>query len=62
MAYFVLKPRTKKEEALIKQFAEMNRLSFKTVALKKYTRDISESRKEIKAGKKISLSDLEDGL
>lgn len=62
MSYLVLKPRSKKEEALIKQFAELLNLDYKSISVQRYLRDIVESRQQFKAGKKISLKDLEDGI
>ena len=62
MSYLVLKANSKKEENIIKQFAELLKLDYKEISLKEYVQQITESRKQIKAGKKISLRDLENGL
>lgn len=62
MSYLVLKPKTKKEESILKQIAELLKVDYKEISLEAYIRDIAESRRQIKSGKKISLKDLENGI
>jgi hypothetical protein len=62
MSYLVLKPKTKKEESILKQIAELLKVDYKEISIETYIRDIAESRRQIKSGKKISLKDLENGI
>ena len=62
MSYLVLKPKTKKEETFLKQLAEMLNVEYQKVSLKDYMKDIAESRKQFKQGKKVSLSSLANGI
>ena len=62
MSYLVLKPKTKKEENIIRQIAELLKVDCKEVSIDSYIRDIAESRKQIKSGKKVSLKDLANGI
>lgn len=58
MSYIVLKPKTKKEEAFLKSLIEKLQIDYQQVSLKDYIKDILESRKQFKQGKKISLNSL----
>ena len=62
MSYLVLKIKSKREEKVIKQIAELLNMDYKQVSPKEYLRQIAQSRKQIKAGKKISLKELENGI
>ena len=62
MSYLILKPKTKKEETFLKQLADKLNVEYQSMSLKEYMADISESRKQIKQGKKVSLSSLANGL
>jgi hypothetical protein len=62
MSYLILKPKTKKEETFLKQLADKLNIDYQSVSLKDYIADITESRKQIKQGKKVSLSSLANGL
>lgn len=62
MSYLVLKLKTKKEENVIRQIADLLKVDYKKITLEEYIRNIAESRKQIKSGKKISLKALEDGI
>lgn len=52
MSYMILNPKTKKQVMMIKQFAQRMKLEFKQVSLEEYIHDITESRRQIKIGKK----------
>ena len=58
MSYLVLEAKTKKEEAIIKQFADLMKFDYRKIQLSTYIKDITESRKQIKMGKKISINNL----
>jgi hypothetical protein len=62
MSYLILKPKTKKEETFLKQLIDKLNIDYQSVSLKQYMADITDSRKEIKKGKKVSLSSLANGL
>lgn len=62
MTYLVLKPKTKKEESIIRQIADLLRVDYKEISLEEYISHIAVSRKQIKAGKKVSLKELENGI
>jgi uncharacterized membrane protein YebE (DUF533 family) len=62
MSYLILKPKTKKEETFLKELADKLNVEYQSVSLKEYMADITESRKQIKQGKKVSLSSLANGL
>ena len=62
MSYLILKPKSKKEEAFLKQLADKLNIDYQHVSLKEYMADIEESRKQLKRGKKVSLSSLANGL
>lgn len=62
MSYLILKPKTKKEETFLKQLADKMNVEYQSVSLKEYMADIADSRKQIKQGKKVSLSSLADGI
>jgi hypothetical protein len=62
MSYLILKPKTKKEETFLKQLADMLNVEYQKISLKDYMKEIGESRKQIKQGKKVSLSSLMNGL
>ena len=62
MSYLILKPKTKKEETFLKELADKLNVEYQRVSLKEYMADIAESRKQIKQGKKVSLSSLANGL
>ena len=62
MSYVILNPKSRREESLIRQFAEKMKLDLKRISLEEYINQIAESRREIKAGKKVSLKDLENGI
>ncbi len=62
MSYLVLKPKSKKEETFLKQLAEMLNVEYQKVSLEDYVKDIAESRKQIKQGKKVSLTSLANGI
>jgi len=57
VAYLVLKPKTKKEESILRQIAELLKVDCKEISLKEYILHIAESRRQIKSGKKVSLMD-----
>lgn len=62
MSYLILKPKTKKEETFLKELADKLNVEYQSLSLKEYMADITESRKQIKQGKKVSLSSLANGL
>ena len=62
MSYLILKPKTKKEETFLKELADKLNVEYQSVSLKDYMSDIADSRKQIKQGKKVSLSSLANGL
>ena len=62
MSYLILKPKTKKEETFLKELADKLNVEYQSVSLKEYMSDIADSRKQIKQGKKVSLSSLANGL
>ena len=62
MAYLVLNPKTKRKESIIRQIAELLNVDYKKITLREYIRHITESRRQIKSGKKVSLKDLENGI
>lgn len=62
MSYLVLKPKTKKEEAFLKQLAEILNVDYQKISLEQYMEEISESRKQFKQGKKVSLTTLANGI
>jgi hypothetical protein len=62
MSYLMLKAKTKKEKTLVIEFAERMKLDYKEISLPDYLNQISESRQQIKSGKKISLKELERGI
>ena len=62
MSYLILKPKTKKEETFLKKLADKLNVDYQSMSLKEYMADITESRKQIKSGKKVSLSSLANGL
>jgi hypothetical protein len=62
MSYLILKPKSKKEETFLKQLADKLNVDYQHVSLKEYMADIEESRKQLKRGKKVSLSSLANGL
>ena len=62
MSYLILKPKSKKEETFLKQLADKLNIDYQQVSLKEYMADIAESRKQLKRGKKVSLSSLANGL
>ncbi len=62
MSYLVLKPKSKKEETFLKQLADMLNVEYQKISLEDYMKDISESRKQFKQGKKVSLASLANGI
>ena len=62
MSYLILKPKSKKEETFLKQLADKLNVDYQQVSLKKYMADIEESRRQLKRGKKVSLSSIAKGL
>ena len=62
MSYLILKSKSKKEEAFLKELANKLNIDYQQVSLKEYMADIEESRKQLKRGKKVSLSSLANGL
>jgi hypothetical protein len=62
MSYLILKPKSKKEEIFLKQLADKLNIDYQEISLKEYIADIEESRRQIKRGKKVSLSSLANGL
>lgn len=62
MSYLILKPKSKKEETFLKQLADMLNVEYQHVSLKEYIADIAESRKQLKTGKKVSLTSLARGI
>ena len=62
MGYIVLKPKSKREELFLQNLIEKLNVEYKKISLKDYMRDISESRKQIKKGKKVSLSSIANGI
>jgi hypothetical protein len=62
MSYLILKPKSKKEETFLKQLADKLNVDYQQVSLKKYMADIEESRRQLKRGKKVSLSSIANGL
>ena len=62
MSYLILKPKTKKEETFLKQLADKLNIDYQSLSIKEYMADIAESRKQIRKGKKVSLSSLANGL
>ena len=62
MSYLILKPKTKKEETFLKQLADMMHVEYQKISLEDYMNDIAESRKQIKQGKKVSLTSLMNGI
>jgi len=58
MSYLVMKPKSKKEEAVLKQIAELLNVDYKKITLDEYIRQIAARRKEMKAGKKVALKDI----
>jgi len=62
MSYLILKPKSKKEATFLKQLADKMNIDYQQLSLKEYMADIEESRKQLKRGKKVSLSSLANGL
>jgi len=62
MSYFVLKPKSKKEASFIKDLIEKLQIEYTKVSLEDYIQQIAERRKQIKQGKKVSLSSLTNGI
>ena len=62
MSYLVVMPKSKKEETFIKSLIEKLNIDYKKVSLETYLTDISESRKQFKQGKKVSLASLTHGI
>ena len=62
MAYLMLNAKTKKEKNLIREFAITMNLDYKEISLEDYINQIAESCQQIKAGKTLSLKELEGGL
>lgn len=62
MSYLVINPKSKKEELFLKSLIEKLNVDYKQVTLENYIRDITDSRKQFKRGKKVSLTSLINGI
>lgn len=62
MSYLVIHPKSKKEQTFLKNLIDKLNIEYQEVTIQEYVRDISESRQQIKKGKKITLTSLLNGL